>query len=525
MAKLKPETAKTLLALHGRFAVSLGLLLYVLIVTGLSSVFAREIADWSSPLATIERPRLPAGIDRGLRAAAATVEPRYLADVSAFSSSGGRIQAFFHTHELRPESGKYEEIGVEFDLDPRSFAILERRQGWSEEIERRNAANGLASFITQLHVRLHIPAPYGLLLTGILGLALMIAVISGVFMHRHLLRDLFKRRGTRGSPLAARDRHTGAASWIVPFAFVLAFTGSYFSFTDSIGLPALARVAFAGDEAHLIEAIVGVPPEVDARPAELADIDAMVANAASRSSALPNFILIERWGRMDSRVSVFLDPAEGDLTSPTYVYGGADGRLIHEKPDFGFVPSAGGKLIEMIFALHYGNFAGVWSKIVWVALGFGVAFTALSGLLLWCRRRHEAPAWRRFERIVHWVGFGLPLALVATPYGFFPARAAGLADTHGWMTIAFLFALLVAGSVAATVRDLARVRYVLLGLTGLALSALPLLRGAAGGPGWSEALAGGLDAVIALDVAFVLAGATCLLAAWRQFGRSALVAS
>jgi uncharacterized iron-regulated membrane protein len=226
VVRLKPETAKTLLALHGRFAVSLGLALYVLVITGMSSVFAREIADWSGPLATLERPRLPAGLDRGLRAAALEVDPRYLVDVGAFSGAGGRIQAFFHTHEIRPERDEFEEIGVEFDLDPRSFAVLARREGWAEDIARQNAAPGLASFITQLHVRLHIPAPYGLLFTGILGLALMIAVISGFCMHRHLLRDLFKRRGGGVSLLAARDRHAGAASWILPFALVLAFTGS-----------------------------------------------------------------------------------------------------------------------------------------------------------------------------------------------------------------------------------------------------------------------------------------------------------
>jgi len=516
VVKLKPDTAKTLLALHGRFAVSLGLALYVLVVTGTSSVFAKEIADWSSPLATLEHPRLPVGLDQGLRAAAATVDPRYLADVSAYSGAGGRIVAFFHTHELRPESGKFEEIGVELDLDPRSFTVLERREGWSEDIARLNAAPGLASFITQLHVRLHIPAPYGLLVTGVLGLALMVAVISGFCMHRHLLRDLFKRRGGGVSLLAARDRHAGAASWILPFALVLAFTGSYFSFTDSVGLPALARVAFAGDEVRLVEAIVGVPPAEDARAAALADIDAMVVDAGRRGRTVPNFVLVERWGRRDARVSVFLEPAEGDLTSPTYVYGGTDGRLVVAKPDFGLVPSAGGKLIELIFALHYGNFAGVSSKIVWVGLGYGVSFTALTGLLLWCRRRAETPAWRRLNRAVHWVGFGLPLALAGTPYGFFPARAAGIADTQSWMTAAFIIAAVFAGALAATARDMTRVKYLLLGLTGVALAGLPLLRRATGGTDWPDALAGGLAAVVALDIAFAIAGIACFAAVWWQ---------
>lgn len=515
MIKLSPEAARRLLSLHGRFAVALGLLLYVLIVTGVSSVFAPEIADWSAPLEARQPMQLPAGLDRGLRAAATQVEPRFIDDVSAFAQAGGRIQAFFHTQEIRPDSGDLEDVGVEFDLDPLSFEILDRREGWHEDIQEINAAAGLAHFLTELHVRLHIPEPYGLVVTGILGLALLFAAISGLLMHRHLLRDLFVRRGSGTSPLAARDTHVGAASWMLPFALILAFTGCFFSFVNSFGLPTLARISFGGDEQRLGEVLVGVPPEEDPRPVPTADVDAMIADAARRGGAEVVFVEVERWGRADARVSVFMDTAPGRLTRPSYVYAGIDGRLLHEKPVLGLVPSVSGSLFDVISSLHYGRFAGVWSKTVWVALGFGLAFVVLTGLLLWCRRRRDAPAWRRLERVAHWVGYGLPLALVATPYGYFPAYAAGVAETSGYIYAAFASATIVAAAAVIALRQLGTVRRFLLGLTGAALLGLPLLRLVTGGLDWVTAAQGNAQAVIALDVAFVLAGAACAWIALR----------
>src|SRR3546814_12788024 len=63
---------------------------------------------------------------------------------------------------------------------------------------------------SDLHVRLHVPNPWGLLLTGILGLAMLVAAISGLLIHRHLFKDIFTLR-TRANPvLVDRDRHSVA---------------------------------------------------------------------------------------------------------------------------------------------------------------------------------------------------------------------------------------------------------------------------------------------------------------------------
>src|SRR3546814_1617379 len=94
--------------------------------------------------------------------------------------------------------------------------------------------------LVDTNVRLHVQNPGGLMLTGILGLTMLVAAISGLLIHRHLFKDIFTLR-TRANPvLVDRDRHSVAGTWSLPFAFILAFTGSSFSFFGTIGVPVVA---------------------------------------------------------------------------------------------------------------------------------------------------------------------------------------------------------------------------------------------------------------------------------------------
>jgi hypothetical protein len=82
-----------------------------------------------------------------------------------------------------------------------------------------------------------------------------------------------------------------------------------------------------------------------------------------------------------------------------------------------------------------------------------------------------------------------------------------------WTPAAFLIAAALALVPALTMRSIERLAPLLFGATGILLMALPLLRAAAGGPGWGAALAAGQSAVPALDFLVVLGGAACVVSA------------
>lgn len=514
MFKLPQRDTRTLLAIHGWSGILLGLLLYAVICTGVAAVFAEEINDWSAPLShPHEETVLPAGIDATVRRLATQVDPQFLEEVAIFQGAGGRLNLRYHRHETKPD-GAPSERGVEYEVDPATWGTLATRSGWEDELTNENRANGVAAFLINLHVRLHIPDPYGLFVTGVLGLAMMIAAVTGLIVHRHLIADLFTLRVNHDALLRRRDLHVIAGSWNLPFAFILAFTGSFFSFASSVGLPAMAMVKFGGDQAALSETLYGAARAEDRRAAPMANLEVMLADARQRNQAEPYYISIEHYGRADATVSIITELPGNNLVYSTFLYDGATGKFLNEKPPLGKIASTGASLVGLMYPLHFGNFAGSLSKAVWVALGFAAAYVTLTGMLLWTRRREEQLAWQRMARVIHSVGYGLPLALVGAPYAYFALRSSELlAGTL--QDIAFLAVSAVAAGVAWGVRDLESVRRWLLGATGVALIGLPLVRMAFGGVGWGSAWRTGISAVLAVDTALIISGVACLWAIAR----------
>lgn len=517
MIALSQSRTKELLAIHGWSGVFLGLLLYAVILTGVISVFAHEIGEWSAPLPVASHELPEQGIDAAIRKAAAEIDPEFHESLFFFSDTAGRIRTFFHKHDTR--DGKPEERGVEFDIDPSTLQLLDRREGWADAIRDLNVPSALPDFFVELHVSLHLPNPWGLLVTGILGLAMLVAAVTGFLVHRHLIKELFTLRRKKDPLLVKRDAHVIAGTWNLPFAFVLAFTGSYFSFAGAFAVPAVAMVAFGGDQEKLIETVVGTAVPENRTPAGFGNLDAMLADARRRAGAAPGFVGVEHMGRADAIVTVSMMPKDGKLSGTTFVYDGPSGAFVREKPALGLVPSIGNDLFVLMAPLHFGNFGGLWSKAVWFALGFAGAYVTLTGMLLWTTRRAEQPGWGKLARAAHWMGYGLPLALAAVPLARFTAPMLEL-DVRSAQNWTFITAAILATLIAWQVRDLDVLRRGLLGVTGIALLLAPPLRWISGGPGWGTAFEAGLAAVIALDLALLLAGALCLLAARRRAAKA-----
>jgi len=514
MIWLSRDTTKTLLAVHGWSGILLGLLLYAVICTGVAAVFATEINNWASPLTRDATISLPAGVDRAVRDLAGQVDPQYHEEVAAWRGAGGRLIVFFHRHMQDPE-GRLNEYGVQFELHPETHEVLARREGWYDDIAAQSRPEGVAAFLVDLHVRLHIPEPWGLLVTGILGMAMMIAALTGLFAHRHLLKEMFTLRLAREALLRRRDLHVVAGTWNLPFAFILAFTGSFFSFATTLGLPLVAKATFGGNEEALIETLYGAPREEKAEPAPLADLDAMIADAAARSGITSHFIGIERYGRADATVWVYQPLPENELVYTSHLYDGTTGEYLTERPPLGQHPSLGASLVGLMYPLHFGNFAGIASKAAWVGLGFAGAYVTLTGLLLWTQRRIDQRAWQRMARLVHYVGYGLPLALACAPHAHFLFQDSTL-SSGTLQGFAFIGAAAVAAIVSLTCDELRRLRRILLTATAVAVLALPFTRFAGGGPGWFEAWSSGLPGVAGVDITLLLVGASTLWLARRR---------
>ena len=502
MIHLKKDETKLMVAVHGWSGIVLGLLLYAVIFTGMAAVFAEEIGIWSAghveTRSAFERP-----MDSSIRRLAAQTPTKYHEGVDIFETGDHNLGAFFHRHETDPD-GTLVSRGIYYQLDEKGD-IAKALHGTGEEVFGPRNDDALSSFLVDTHVRLHVPNPWGLLLTGIVGLAMLVAAISGLLIHRHLFKDIFTLRRRANPVLVDRDRHSVAGTWSLPFAFILAFTGSFFSFFGTIGVPIVAMTAFGGDVPALNDAVFGNPGGPDPRPAVIGNIDRIAADAIRRTGEVPTFIAIENFGRADAKLTSFHPPEAGDIEPVTLLYDGAKATFLRTKPSIGTQPSAGGTLAAIMAPMHFGNFAGMLSKGVWFALGFAMCYVTFTGLRLWLARRREGMrSLEWLDRTVMVVGFGLPFALVAAAAAFLVTMPLGSATY--WTPAACLIASGVAilgGGLAPSAAGLGQILQ--LG-TGLIMAGLPPLRWLTGGPGWGSAIEAGQPIIAALDLAFCLAG-------------------
>ena len=501
MFELPQDTMKRMVAIHGWSGAVLGLLLYVVIFSGAVVVFAHEIGSWSvggvKSHQPFERP-----LDTTLRELAAQVDTAYHDEISVFSNSAGHLMAFYHTHA--ENGGTLDDKGIMLELDPTTHAVISRREGFGSELFGNDPAGALDDFLVDLHVNLTAPEPWGLYLTGLLGLMMLAATISGLIIHRHLIKDLFVAPRRSSAALNARDRHNLAGSWGLPFAFVLAFTGAFLSFAIALGLPTLAMVSFGGDREAMFEVFVSVAPEEDDSAVPLANIDALLAESTRISAAEVTGFVISHFGRADARITISHRMVEGALTGSQQVFEGASGDYLGPKPFIGTSPSAGDTAIGLVFPLHFGTFAGLLSRIIWFCLGLAMCYVTLSGLQLWLQRRQDSTLWRRLARAVPIVGYGLPIAIAAAGFGFFLSLPS--VGTLFWTPAAFVIGACLAIGVGLLVdNDMVRARSYAC-LLALQLFGLPLVRVLNGGTGWPQALATDNIMVVSFDMVLLLFG-------------------
>jgi uncharacterized iron-regulated membrane protein len=500
---LRTSQTKTLVAVHGWAGALLGLLLYAVIVTGTAAVFANEIKAWSGGLIGTGEP-LARPLHALIERLASETPKEFHEDISLRPAPGGNLWAFFHTDEQ--VNGVRKARGILYTLAP-DGRVISRAEGYGDELAAADPYTALGRFYVSLHVRLHIPNPWGLIVTGILGLAMLVAAVSGILMHRHLFTDIFTLRG-RSRLVGWRDLHSVAGTWTLPHAFVLAFTGAYLSFAIAVGLPMLAKIAFGGDVREMVTVLNGLPT-VDARPAAPANLDSVFADARSRAGATFSLVSIENRGRADARITVFPVPRQGELTTMRLIYDGATGAFLRDRPILGTKPSTGASLLGLVAPLHFGNFAGWWSRAVWFALGAASAYVTWSGLNLWVRRRADQRGWRALGHMTAWVGAGLPFAMAAAAVAYFLSLPS--LTTVFWTPAAFCMAAALALVPALWMRQVERVPPLLFMATGALLLALPVLRAVVGGPGWSAGLAAEQSAVPVMDVLVVLGGVACIV--------------
>lgn len=513
MFGLSQAQTKRLTAIHGWSGMILGLLLYAVIFTGAVAVFEDEIEIWSRGAAH-HHDGLGTRVDHYFRVNARDVDRTFYEDVLITRTADGNFRYLFHADEPDPETGRIVARGVQLIVSPDDKQVLDRWEGKLSDLEP-DPGSALRRFLVDIHVQLYVPRPWGLLLTGILGLAMMAAAVSGIMIHKHLIRDAFLAARSSARLVGVRDLHVLAGTWGLPFAFLLAFTGAFFSFAISIGIPAMTLVAFGGDMQLAEETVLGIETTPDLTQAPVASLDYIIHDALDRRSGTVRNIQITNYDSVSSKVILRMSPDERGLAPVLLEYDGESRKFEGIKPSLGLTPSVADSVIGLIGPLHFGDFGGLASKTVWFGLGLAMSWVTASGLLLWVKRREDSALWRGFGRWVDIFVWGLPVAMLGSAVTYFLSMPAG--DPHWWTPFGFLLAsIYVVGVGLFDKNPTAQLRIA----TAAILVALPVLRHLTNGTSWSEAILAGAIGIIVLDILLIIGGVVILrrsgyLKSWR----------
>jgi len=337
---------------HGWLGLNLGLLLFVVCLSGTLAVVAYEI-DWL--------------LDPALRVEAATTEVDWTAveqtvrETFPYHEIGfvlaPRHPGFAATVLARGPGGRWQKIY----LHPQTGALQEAASYWN--VQR---------FLRSFHRRMFLPNPVGIVWVTAFAFVLLFSVLSGILFfkrwHRHLLRVRWGDRRLRYA-----DLHRLAGVWSLPFVSVWVVTGLWYGV--ELVAPATPPTPSAISDAQARErgpTPVMLPLGEQVRKAQQAFSGLRASEVIPGSPWEPTIVQGQAqaiWVRPRAN-AVRVDPVNGRVLS------------VQRATQIG----AYHRWAETADPLHFGTFGGLWTQALWLVLGLVLSSSMLTGAWLWYRR-------------------------------------------------------------------------------------------------------------------------------------------
>lgn len=357
--------------LHTWLGLVLGFVLMVVFFFGSLSVFDREIDRWSVPETRVQSAPFPS-FDQYIRPLIAQVSP----DPHSIEHTAAEVVGALPAPEkMKPsDMGVYTNhrdplvrMYVAFDVPnkPRDplldhvhvygYASIDPQTGWRlPRVLQDRLALG-TGFFFPLHYMLHLEwKNLGSWLVGLAGMAMLVALVTGIIMHRRIFREFFTFRPGKSPLRSTLDLHNMSGVLALPFLFLISLSGllifAYIYFPSST---ALMKPLMEVQE-QVEAARTGLAAEPSGKPGGLASVDAMVAEAKAKwaGNGVPGevgAIYITHLGDAESYVSISRDSVDRVATPETLHFSAVSGRLIYEDPPASAIEAVDG----FLYGLHF----------------------------------------------------------------------------------------------------------------------------------------------------------------------------
>lgn len=402
-------------------------------------------------------------------------------------------------------------------LDPATGALL--AQPWGRKTE------GGRHFMS-FHYTLH-GGTLGFWLVGFLAMCMLLALVSGVVVHRRIFADFFTLRLGKGQR-SWLDAHNATGVLALPFLFMVTYTGLAFFYTSYMPWPVKAVYGTDAQAYGRFQAALSpeAPPPrraLQGSPAPLHDLAPLLAQAQAITGQQPRMLFIERPGDASMTVRVFNHPPADARSirnlAGQLMFDGVSGAVLQVRNPDPDAPTHSGHIHPVLEALHVASFGG-WS-IRWMYFLSGLMGTAMmaTGTLLFMVKRRQksalefGPATAGIYRLVDSLNVAALAGIALASIGYFWVNRLlpqGLPGREAWEIRGFLL-IWAASWLHAACRPTARAWVEQLSLAGALAVCLPLLNlVTTGQSAWHYALLGdwqraGVE-LVAIALGLVLMG-------------------
>ena len=422
---MKSISLKKLFLLHSWVGIITAVLLFIVAFSGAIAVLCRpELKIWANPELHKVQSVPAAKITELVNQYIAKVPSDFGENIHVYLPSGHNSHLLTLLFESHDGDEKYkEETAYAYQFNPTTFELVKDYYGPTKTFYENRKVDA-PSFIGHFHADLHLGRPVGLILTGFLGLTLLISTITGLFIHRQFLKELFTFRRKKGLDVLVSDAHKIMGVWGSLFHGVIGFTGAFLGLASVILLPAAAFVSFGGDQDKLIKTFTAIPEPVISHEIVPTKIDTILLDAQTR---YPNAKIrdLTIMAHNDANAEVYVNLLGGDNVASQLLKYHGNGEFVKTMSSLGDIPGVSIKVLTLLFPLHFGNFGGIFVKLIWTFLGLTTALLPLSGMMMWLSKRTRGSnpslsmlAYQRWNRFIIGSCGGLVLATVI----LFPAQ-------------------------------------------------------------------------------------------------------
>lgn len=413
MSRIPAGFVRAVLRGHSSLGLAFAALIYLICLSGSIAVFAHEFQRWESAA--------------GPHVTDVTPDAVQTAFAGAIAAGGAGVE---HVYITLP-SADFPRLLLHVDADQdREFLADANGKiapgkdfAWTE-------------FITRLHINLHLPVTWGIFLVGLIGVALLSSLVSGILAHPRIFRDAFHLRLGGSKRLQEADIHNRLGVWALPFHIFISLTGAFLGLTTII-VGVLGMAMFNGDANKVYALFFPPPPVDDPRPAPVLDLRPMFAKLP-RDGGRITYIFTEH--PTERGGAALFNVKQPDRMAGTDSYAFRRDASIYNAQKAAD-NNLGEDLLGGMGPLHFGWFGGGIVKIIYFALGLALTYLAASGVNIWLARRRDkgrpAPRWERAWAATVW----------GQPAGFAAAAVAGLATAStpvaigAWLIVGILFLL------------------------------------------------------------------------------------